>query len=123
MEYIPPMVGYGILGVTLFIVFGGIKSGWITPNLSIGVRTRNTLQSDESWRIAHEVVSPYLLAGGILSFSFAVILGVMISAHQPKGVLDSVTVVGFVVVLLVVVAGGLSGNSKAKNYNQGRGFY
>lgn len=117
MNYIAPIIGHAILATTLLVVYWGIKSGWLTPNMAIGVRTKNTLKNNTAWTISHKVMAPYLIAGALISITFSVVLAVMNVTSQPTGVLDFLAVTGFLIVLGLIILGGYFANSRAASYN------
>ena len=118
MTQLPGIAGLLGLGITFIVVCFGIKSGWLTPNIAIGVRTRATLASEGAWRAAHEKVFNYLVAAAIVTISFASIIIAMELSDFSDGAKGAVTLTGLFLTLPIIIVGGLASDRAAKRHNE-----
>ncbi|MGP5735950.1 SdpI family protein [Candidatus Corynebacterium faecigallinarum] len=96
-----------------------IKSGSLTRNTSIGLRTKATLASDESWDQGHKAALPHLNAMAITGFvgaavTVVMITGFTISGNGLPGGLIVVPLAGIIVQVAILTKATLDATRAAK---------
>lgn len=112
--FFPPMIGLGMLGLVSLVLMLSIRSGSLTRNLAIGIRTRYTLHSDEAWEAAQRSSRPYLLAISVIAMGhLGALLAVELSG--PSEVIgNTLALSGFGVIVIISLLAGRSANQAAK---------
>lgn len=118
MEILPPLVGYLILIATFTVVNNGISKEWLTPNKAIGIRTRETLKSKESWNIAHKYFLPYTVAVILIAATFLIVIIVLKISGFSDEYFGPIVIAGYAIVLTVVLMGGYKAHKLSKEYNR-----
>lgn len=100
-----------------------IKSGTLTRNTAIGLRTKSTLASDESWEQGHKAALPYLTATSITGIVGAVVtgglmIGYTIGGKGLPGALIVVPILGLLVQVVTLVKATIDATTSAKQINQ-----
>lgn len=116
MSHLVPTVMLVFLAITLVGVGIATNKGKIDRNLALGVRTRATLSSDESWKLAHKRMFPFLVSGGIVATSFALVLLLMQVNNFDTGALNVMSAASFLTVLAIVIVGGFVADSSARTH-------
>lgn len=108
MLFLPSIIGYGVLAVTLVAFLVAQRAGSVRRNSFVGIRTTKTMRSDAAWTEGHRAASPYLATAAAV----AVLCGVVLAVVGASGVSETVGHVvgpaGYVLVLAVVVAGAVA---------------
>lgn len=113
MLFLPPIIGYGVLAVTLVAFVWAQRSGAVQRNSFVGIRTQKTLRSDAAWTAGHRAASPYLVGAAtvsVLSGAGLAIIGTTGTAEAAGHVVASS---GFFVVLAVALAGAVAAGRAA----------
>ena len=112
--FFPPMIGLGMLGLVSLVLMLSIRSGSLTRNLAIGIRTRHTLHSDEAWEAAQRSSRPYLLAISVVAMGHLAAL-VAVELSSPSEVVgNTLALSGFGVIVIIALSAGRSANQAAK---------
>ena len=114
MLFLPPIAGLLIVSTTLTAVWYLQSTGAIGRNRVIGIRTRNTLHSDQTWEVAHRAAAPYVVCAAILAASFAVALTVVSVVPDLEVAGHIVAPAGLIITCSVVGIGGLVADRAAK---------
>lgn len=113
MLFLPSIIGYGVLAVTLVAFLVAQRSGSVRRNSFIGIRTTKTMRSDEAWTAGHHAASRYLATAAAV----AALCGVALAVVGASGVSETVGHVvgpsGYLLVLAVVVAGAVAAGRAA----------
>lgn len=112
--FFPPMIGLGLLGLVSLVLMTSLRSGSLTRNLAIGIRTKYTLQSDEAWEAAQRSSRPYLLAISLVAVGHLAAL-LAVEFWVPSEVMgNALALSGFGVIVIVALLAGRSANQAAK---------
>lgn len=103
-----------IAGVLLVEVGRRSRSGTLTRNWLVGIRTNATLESDENWEAAHRAGGALLMIGAA-----GPILGGIAVLFGPSNGIGAVVILGSLVWMVAfVVAAGVKGQSAAKRVDR-----
>lgn len=110
--------------VFIFILFGSMAvmmvgwQGWqgkLRRNPLAGIRTPYSMSSDERWKAVHHHGAPYLIFGGVATFSAALaLLPFAIADVLPEMFVTAVVIAIVAVILGSVLAAWRKGISAAK---------
>ena len=106
-------IGLSLLAAVLLLVAGLSRFGRLPRNYLLGLRTRTTLRSEETWRAAHFAVAGELAAGGL---GAAVGASVVTAADHRIGLAFGYGALA--VVLIVVVHAGVRADSLARSIRE-----
>jgi uncharacterized membrane protein len=100
---------YGVIliaaGAAVVSVGRSAARGRLGRNHVAGIRSRQTLADDESWRIVHEAAEPWSLAGGL-----ALMLGGLVAfGAEDEAVAAWVALVAVMFGIALLVAGAIIG--------------
>ena len=66
-------VGLVMAGPVIYLVTRQASRGAIDVNSAIGIRTRTTKSSQETWEVAHRAALPWVSVAGLLALASAII--------------------------------------------------
>lgn len=112
--FFPPMIGLGTVGLASLVLMISIRSGSLTRNLAIGIRTRFTLRSDEAWEAGQRASLPYLLAMSLIACGHIAALLVVQLAGRSEVLGNALALSGFGVIVVVSLLAWRSANQAAK---------
>lgn len=98
------------------------KAGTLQRNRAFGIKTRATLSGEHAWAHGHAAAEPWLLAAALCGYtttaSSALLL--VLAAYAGLSAVPAlvVAVTGFVGTAALIVAGGVVGNSAARDTEQ-----
>ena len=105
------MIGSGVL---IAVVNNRAADGRIGVNTVAGIRTKQTMASEEAWQAAHQAAKPWNQFGALMSIVTGfVVIGLSSSAVA----LFTVLFVGVALMLIAVVAGAVVGHRTAREVN------
>jgi len=95
------------------------RSGTLQRNRAFGIKTRATLRSDAAWSRGHAVAEPWLLAAALCGYGTAAgaALLLVLAASVGLSAVPALVIAigGFVGATAQVIAGGVVGNSAARD--------
>jgi len=112
--FFPPMIGLAVLGLVSLVLMISIRSGSLTRNLAIGIRTKYTLHSDEAWEAAQRSSRPYLLAISLVAVGHLAALLVVELSGPSEAVGNTLALSGFGVIVIMSLLAGRAANQAAK---------
>jgi uncharacterized membrane protein len=101
-----------MLGGAVLVVLGAIgRAGNLTRQSVVGLRTKATLASDETWEAAHEAAAIWAIAAGAVLFAAGVL--VMLTDSEATG--DVVALVATALMLIPLVIAFRRGQAAARS--------
>ena len=98
------------------------KAGTLQSNGAFGIRTRATLSGDRAWAHGHAAAEPWLLTAAICGYTTTVVSALLLVLAAYAGLSEVpalvVAVTGFLGTVALIVAGGVIGNSAARDTEQ-----
>lgn len=94
------------------------RTGSLTRNQFIGVRTRATLSSDEAWELGHHAAEPYLLRAANVGFAGAGVTALLAAWSQtspgvPTWPALALSIIGFVASIVMLLLGATAAHAAA----------
>lgn len=118
MALVPTAVAHGILGLVVLFVFNMIRQGRLSRNRAVGIRTKHSLLSDESWQICHDKAAPYFTRAGYRALSFTAVLAVVGYVGVPSRWVGFLAVAPTLIVGCIYCVGAVVGNEAAQAFNR-----
>lgn len=108
-----------VIAALFLYLFSLVRRGGLPRNHMVGLRTRQTMMSERTWRQVHDRYAYVFLVSGLLLVVMAAVF-----AGGALGLVGEVAVVGALLaatgaLLAVTVAGGLRAHSFARRLNEG----
>jgi len=97
-------------GVALAVAGGMARTGRLSRQSLVGIRTSTTMKSDDAWYAAHRAGGDWVIAGGII-MAVGGLLTVLINSEDAAAVVSLVTVG---VALVPIAVGVLRGQATAR---------
>ncbi len=116
IELAPAIVLFATLFFSgLLIAWAGKKGvdGELKRNWMIGIRTKETIASDEAWRKSHQEAGKLLVVAGLVS-AFA---GLALLPRPSNGVAFVISAAGMVLTLIPILLAGVVAQRTAKEVN------
>ncbi len=98
------------------VVLGGLvvaevgrraRSGRLSRNPLVGIRTRDTLGDDETWDRVHSAAGSWLIAAGVVATVCAIVAGACALAGAGEGVVAALLIAATVGMVVLIVVGAL----------------
>jgi uncharacterized membrane protein len=101
-----------MVGGTVLVVLGAFtRTGKLTRQSFLGLRTKVTLASDEAWKAAHKVAANWVIGAGAVLFAGGVV--VMLTDSETTG--DVVALIATALMLIPLVMGYRRGQAAAQS--------
>lgn len=116
IELAPALVLFATLFFSgLLIAWAGKKGvdGELKRNWMVGIRTKETLASDEAWRKSHQEAGKLLVVAGLVS-TFA---GLAILPRPSNGVTFAISAIAMVLTLVPILLAAVVAQRTAKEVN------
>lgn len=113
MHFLPAILGYVVLAVTLIAFTAAQRAGGVQRNSAVGIRTQKTLRSDEAWDAGHQAAAPYLVGAAVAAVLFGIALAILGATGASETVGNVVAPSGYLMVLAVVVGGAVAAGKAA----------
>lgn len=116
-----PALGLGgaivIVSIAAHFIAASARSGQLSRNQAIGIRTKHTLASDEAWRAGHEAAAPMVAKAAWIGYGCVGLMAVTaIALPLPDAApwLLVLAISGLVTVVVALYLGTSAANRAAK---------
>lgn len=112
--FYPPMIGYLVIAAVCVLMQLGIARRMIGRNRIIGIRTKHTLSSDESWERGQRAAAPYVYGVAVVAIGHVAALAAVEVFELPRTVGHLLAISGWIIILACCVFIWRAANSAAK---------
>lgn len=110
----PFMGGLLLVSLTLMGLSSPMKTGQLSRNSLIGIKTRHTLASDRAWQKAHELAAPLVSLAARVGL-FLLVCAVIMCLVQQFSIAFALTALGYIATISLLLWSARVANTAAKN--------
>lgn len=110
-----------VSGVIVAVIGVKQRNDTLKRNWFAGLRTTQTMASDDAWRIAHRATAGTIIAAGAVTTVSG--LAVLLIRPSSDGGLAAIVLSGAAITLILVVSAGVRGHRLAQQQNRDNGGY
>lgn len=117
--YFALLIAPVLLSLLSVFMHQATKTGSISRNSAIGLRTKSTMASDQAWKAGHAAADPYLIAVaiiGVVVIVTSVTLPLAVGSENglyPPGIIAA-PAIGLSIQITVLIIATIAANSAAK---------
>lgn len=114
VDTLPIMGGLFIVSLTMMGLKLPMKTGQLSRNSLIGIKTKYTLASDQAWRKGHEAAAPLVSLAARLGF-FLLFCAVILCLVQQFTAAFALTALGYIATISLLLWSARVANTVARN--------